>query len=686
MEALLASGHATQAADGLRPLADRSGREGLRARLLLAEALHLCGRDDDAALAADLARLDALRVGGDTEKRKASAILALALLRAADAGSADRARRVLEEAEIESGAPQSAYFDHARGVLLLREHRLVDARLALLQALAGARADGHDRQTAVIHESLGQLHARTGDADRARQHYETGLALLRGMGDARGEATLYGHLGRLSLLDEAQQSALREFDRSCAAATTVGDRFSEVRARNGRGMALLQLEQVQDAERELVRARLLAEEQGFRRLAALCHRDLAQVAQRRGDLESTTRRTRRAARRFLRMDDLAGVGFCHLVQGRAFVGAGRKKQAASQFARAVKLLRDSRRFGDLARALVELAEASLPEHPNGAARWLAEAEEVAREHLLPHVLTDVRAIRSRTTEHLPGHSVFVRGDRHGVSGETRYLLLERLRAPAGSEVWRALDERAGRMVRLERVTLPGRLGGQDRTLERLTRELDAALGVDHPNVARLFGSAVQGLDVLIFAEHVPGLDLASRLDAGPLDADLAWRWIAEIGAGLDALHAAGTIHRDVRPGNVVVREDGSVALQDYGAGARAAGGLIEEPETSGTRGYMAPEQVLGWVLDFRTDLFSYGMLAAELLTGTNFILDLSEIRTSRSYREVMSSQQSFDELLAEATWPPHVTTRHREAIERLLAYTARLRPTSAAAFLTAAGV
>ena len=75
-------------------------------------------------------------------------------------------------------------------------------------------------------------------------------------------------------------------------------------------------------------------------------------------------------------------------------------------------------------------------------------------------------------------------------------------AAAGSEAWRALDERAGRLVRLERMQLPEKAEGVDRTLDRLARELDAAIGVDHPNVARLFGSAIQGLDVLIFAELV----------------------------------------------------------------------------------------------------------------------------------------------------------------------------------------
>ena len=155
------------------------------------------------------------------------------------------------------------------------------------------------------------------------------------------------------------------------------------------------------------------------------------------------------------------------------------------------------------------------------------------------------------------------------------------------------------------------------TFDRFLREYDLAARLDHPNIARIHDLGVADDHVYLAMEYFPGGDLRSRMGAA---AAAGARRSATCGSSrraLGALHAVGVLHRDVKPGNVLLRGDGSIAFIDFGL-ARQLG--LESDITGngaifGTPHYMSPEQGHGLALDGRSDLYSLGIVLHEMLTG-----------------------------------------------------------------------
>ena len=196
-----------------------------------------------------------------------------------------------------------------------------------------------------------------------------------------------------------------------------------------------------------------------------------------------------------------------------------------------------------------------------------------------------------------------------------YRLVQGIALGGKSAVFRGLDERSGREVAVK-IPIEGALaGGVPR--ERLRREALMLGRIDHPGVvARLDHGSQDGLDFLVM-ELVEGPTLAGRLRSGPLEEAAVLDLGARIGDVLAAVHRSGVIHCDLKPGNVVLTQDG-VKLLDFGQ-AR----LIGEPdppgesfiEAAGTVSYMAPERFQGWTADRRADLWSLGVLLYEAAAG-----------------------------------------------------------------------
>jgi serine/threonine-protein kinase len=153
--------------------------------------------------------------------------------------------------------------------------------------------------------------------------------------------------------------------------------------------------------------------------------------------------------------------------------------------------------------------------------------------------------------------------------------------------------------------------------ERFRREVATARKVTHPNVIRIHDLVEDGPLLLLSMEYVNGTNLADHLGrSGTLRIDDALQILGQICDGLDAAHAAGVVHRDLKPGNVLLDGERRVKLIDFGlakasflAGMTATGLILGTPE------YMAPEQVRGLPCDVRTDLYSLGALAYHLLVG-----------------------------------------------------------------------
>lgn len=235
---------------------------------------------------------------------------------------------------------------------------------------------------------------------------------------------------------------------------------------------------------------------------------------------------------------------------------------------------------------------------------------------------------ARLAERAPDHApAAVAGDRLG-----RYRVLGPLGRGGMGEVYLAEDPRLGRRVALK--LLPAHVRDDADRLRRFAREARAASALSHPNVCVVHevGETAEGRPFLAM-EYVEGTSLRARLEAaredgGRLPLAEAVAIAAQAAAGLAAAHAAGVIHRDVKPENLLVRPDGLVKVVDFGLAARmgpapaaADGEALERSEHTaagvvlGTVPYMSPEQLRGYPLDGRTDVWSLGAVLYELVAG-----------------------------------------------------------------------
>jgi Tol biopolymer transport system component len=197
------------------------------------------------------------------------------------------------------------------------------------------------------------------------------------------------------------------------------------------------------------------------------------------------------------------------------------------------------------------------------------------------------------------------------------------------EVYRARDTRLGRDVALK--VLPAHLSANPELKRRLEREAKAVSQLSHPHICTLYDIGREGETSFLVMEYLEGESLAQRLGKGPLPLDQALRTASEIADALDKAHRQGIVHRDLKPGNVMLTKSGAKLL-DFGlAKLREAGTaegigaesalptqerpLTEEGKIVGTYPYMAPEQLEGEKADARTDIFAFGAVLYEMLTG-----------------------------------------------------------------------
>jgi tRNA A-37 threonylcarbamoyl transferase component Bud32 len=192
----------------------------------------------------------------------------------------------------------------------------------------------------------------------------------------------------------------------------------------------------------------------------------------------------------------------------------------------------------------------------------------------------------------------------------RYRLVLRIDEGGAGEVWQARDERLDRDVAIKLLGP----NADDAFRERFADEARRAASVLHPNVVTVFDEGRDGADAFMVMELVRGRSLRDVVaDRGPLRPHEAARLVAQIAAALDAAHEAGVIHCDVKPANVIVDQQGTAKLTDFGI-ARAARGPREH-ELIGTARYIAPERIEGRAPTERSDVYSLGLVAYELIAG-----------------------------------------------------------------------
>lgn len=200
----------------------------------------------------------------------------------------------------------------------------------------------------------------------------------------------------------------------------------------------------------------------------------------------------------------------------------------------------------------------------------------------------------------------------------RYQILEELGRGAHGAVFRALDPMIERHVAVKTISLALDPADREEFRGRFLKEAKAAGRLNHPNIVTVFDAGEEQGFAYIVMELLSGVSVRENLPPGkPLPPQLWVSVAAQVAEGLGCAHAAGVVHRDVKPGNIVVGGDGRVRVTDFGI-ARVGGSTTgtQAGMILGSPRYMSPEQIQGFGVDARTDLFSLGTVMYEMATGS----------------------------------------------------------------------
>ena len=253
-----------------------------------------------------------------------------------------------------------------------------------------------------------------------------------------------------------------------------------------------------------------------------------------------------------------------------------------------------------------------------------------------------------------------------------YEVLAPLGAGGMGEVYRARDSRLERGVAIK--ILPAQLSDDPVALARFEREAKAVAALSHPSILAIFDfGTADGISYAV-TELLEGETLRARLAHGPLPIRKAVEWAIQIAHGLGAAHEKGIVHRDLKPENLFLTNDGRVKILDFGLARQTpllqtgdmssptVAGYTEPGTVLGTVAYMSPEQVRGLPADARSDIFAFGVVLYEMLSGRRPF-------TGDSAAETMHAI-----LTADAPDLPDPNQRVPPALERIVRHCLEKRP------------
>src|SRR5215475_5289974 len=194
-------------------------------------------------------------------------------------------------------------------------------------------------------------------------------------------------------------------------------------------------------------------------------------------------------------------------------------------------------------------------------------------------------------------------------------IVEEIGSGGMAVIYKAVQESLNRTVAVK--ALKTSVAQDSQFAIRFEREALSVSSLQHENIIHIYDFHKLGGAYFIVMEYVEGIDLYDLLDKCPmLPADVAAIIAMQVARGLDYAHYRGIIHRDIKPANIMIGKHGGVKLMDFGiARDQAFGDLTETGTGLGTPSYMSPEQILGDKLDFRSDLFSLGIVLYQMITG-----------------------------------------------------------------------
>lgn len=215
-------------------------------------------------------------------------------------------------------------------------------------------------------------------------------------------------------------------------------------------------------------------------------------------------------------------------------------------------------------------------------------------------------------------SLFVGDLRTGINPLIKgYRFVEKLAATEHSGLYLAEKESAGIQIVLKVLRQVPDVSDTVGAFERFLQEYELIAGLDHPNIVRIYDLGVSDTHAHIAMEYLAGGNLKRRIESGIREDD-AIDYVLQISSALSRIHSVGILHRDLKPGNIMFRKDGSVALIDFGLAKqmRLEQEITSSGEIFGTPYYMSPEQGRGDNVDSRSDIYSLGVIFYEMLTGS----------------------------------------------------------------------
>ena len=202
----------------------------------------------------------------------------------------------------------------------------------------------------------------------------------------------------------------------------------------------------------------------------------------------------------------------------------------------------------------------------------------------------------------------------GATVASRYTIIEELGRGGMGVVYKSEDTRLKRTVALK--FLPPELTHIPEVKARFMREAQAAAALDHPHICTVHEFDESDERAFISMAYVEGRSLKERIESGPLDIEEALKIATQVTEGLQTAHKKGIVHRDIKSGNIMVTDSGQAKIMDFGLARKSGSTLLtREGSTMGTVAYMSPEQAQGQKVDHRTDIWSFGVVLYEMLTG-----------------------------------------------------------------------
>lgn len=196
----------------------------------------------------------------------------------------------------------------------------------------------------------------------------------------------------------------------------------------------------------------------------------------------------------------------------------------------------------------------------------------------------------------------------------RYEIIERVGRGGMGVLYRGRDTVLEREVAIK--VMSADFSSDDQARPRFYREARAAAKLQHRNIVTVFEFAEDGDTPYIVMEFLRGRSLATAVESGAMPGlDRTLDIVGQLCAGLHCAHEQGVVHRDVKPGNIWLLEDGGVKLLDFGIAQIASSTMTRAGDMMGSASYMSPEQIVGKAVDARADVFAAGVVLYELLTG-----------------------------------------------------------------------